>query len=64
MRARETGINLSERALRLLTVRRKNWLFAGSPRGARAAAILYTIIESARRNGTGALQTAVTTPDP
>jgi hypothetical protein len=30
---------------------RKNWLFAGSPRGARAAATFLTVIDSARRAG-------------
>ncbi len=27
---------------------RRNWLFAGSPRGGRAAAVAYTLIESCR----------------
>lgn len=30
---------------------RKNWLFAGSDNGARTAAILYTMIASAKANG-------------
>jgi len=32
-------------------VGRKNWLFAESERGGRAAATFFTLIESARRNG-------------
>lgn len=43
--------NAAERAMRPLAVGRKNWLFAGSQRGARAAAIFYTLIESAKRAG-------------
>ena len=42
--------NAAERALRRVVVGRKNWLFAGSARGGRAAAILYSLIESARRH--------------
>ena len=30
---------------------RKNWLFAGSTKGGERAAILYTIIETAKLNG-------------
>jgi transposase len=30
---------------------RKNYLFAGSDRGARRAAVIYSIIASAKRNG-------------
>ncbi len=30
---------------------RKNWLFAGSPRGAQASALLYSLIETAKANG-------------
>lgn len=43
--------NAVERAIRPLAVGRKNWLFMGSPRGGRAAAIFFTLIESARRAG-------------
>ena len=31
--------------------KRKNWLFAGSPRGGRAAAVALSLIETARLNG-------------
>ena len=30
---------------------RKNWLFAGSPRGADASAFVYSLIETAKANG-------------
>lgn len=43
--------NAVERAIRPVAVGRKNWLFAGSPRGGEAAAIFFTLIESARRSG-------------
>lgn len=32
-------------------VGRKNWLFAGNPDGARAAALYYSLIETAKANG-------------
>jgi transposase len=34
-----------------LAVGRKNWLFAGSPKGARASAIYFSLIETAKANG-------------
>ena len=37
--------------IRPLTLGRKNYLFAGSDAGGRRAAILYTLIETARFNG-------------
>jgi hypothetical protein len=43
--------NAAERALRGIAVGRKNWLFAGSDEGGRRAAILYSLIESAKRVG-------------
>lgn len=46
--------NASERALRGVAVGRKNWLFAGSEAGARAAAVHYSLIESCRRLGINA----------
>ena len=30
---------------------RKNWLFANTPRGARASATIYSIVETAKENG-------------
>jgi transposase len=43
--------NASERALRVIALGRKNWLFAGSPEGGRRAAKLFSLIESAKRLG-------------
>ena len=43
--------NAAERALRPLTIGRKNWLHLGSRRGGRAAAVLFTLVQSARRHG-------------
>ncbi len=43
--------NAAERALRPVAVGRKNWMFAGSDRGGRAAAILGTLVQSAKRHG-------------
>jgi len=42
--------NAVERMLRIVALGRKNWIFAGSPRGGRTAAILFTIISSAKRH--------------
>jgi transposase len=43
--------NLAENAIRPFVVGRKNWLFSGSPGGARASACLYSLIETAKANG-------------
>lgn len=43
--------NEAEQALRGIAIGRKNWLFLGSGRGGRAAAIHYTLIQSAKRHG-------------
>ena len=43
--------NLAENSIRPFTIGRKNWLFSGSPRGAAASAIVYSIIETAKANG-------------
>jgi len=40
--------NACERAIRPIAIGRRNWLFAGSLRGGRAAAVIYTLIESCR----------------
>lgn len=42
--------SLAERAIRPFAVHRKNWLFADSVDGAKANAIMYSIIESAKVN--------------
>lgn len=46
----EIDNNLAENAIRPFVIGRKAFLFAGSPRGARASAMLYTLIESAKAN--------------
>lgn len=42
--------NLAENSIRPFTVGRKNWLFSGSPEGAKASATVYSIIETAKAN--------------
>jgi len=42
----EIDNNLCERAMRPIAIGRKNWLFAGSERGGRAAAIAYSLIQT------------------
>jgi transposase len=42
--------NAAERALRGLALGRKSWLFAGSERGAERAAVMYTLIHTAKLN--------------
>ena len=43
--------NLAERLLRGIAISRKNFLFVGSDTGGDRAAILYTLIETAKLNG-------------
>ena len=43
--------NVAERALRGIAITRKNFLFLGSEAGGERAAILYTVLESAKLNG-------------
>ena len=43
--------NAAERAIRPLALGRKNWLHLGSRRGGKAAATLFTLVQSARRHG-------------
>jgi transposase len=42
--------NMAENAIRPFVVGRKNWLFSGTPEGAEASALLYSLIETARAN--------------
>lgn len=42
--------NAAERAVRGIALGRKNWTFAGSDAGARRAAAMYTLIETAKLN--------------
>jgi transposase len=39
-----------ENKIRPFVIGRKNWLFAGSPKGAHASAAIYTLIENAKAN--------------
>ncbi|MFH1613904.1 MAG: IS66 family transposase [Planctomycetota bacterium] len=43
--------NISERALRMVVIGRKNFLFAGSEAGAERAAIIYSLVASCKLNG-------------
>ena len=43
--------NAAENAIRPFAIGRKNWLFSGSPRGARASGAVYSLIETAKANG-------------
>ena len=43
--------NAAERAIRPPVLGRKNWLFAGSDEGGRRAAVIYSLIETAKLNG-------------
>ncbi len=42
--------NAAERALRTLALGRKSWLFAGSDRGGQRAALMYSLITTAKMN--------------
>ena len=43
--------NLIENAIRPFVIGRKNWLFSVTPEGARASALFYSLIETAKANG-------------
>ena len=47
----EIDNNITERAMRSITIGRKNWLFAGSKAGGERAAAIYSVIETAKLNG-------------
>ena len=47
----EIDNNRSERSIKSVVIGRKAWLFANTPKGARASAIIYSIVESAIANG-------------
>jgi transposase len=42
--------NASENAIRPFVIGRKNWLFAGSPDGAKSSCGMYSLIETAKQN--------------
>lgn len=43
--------NRAENAIRPFVIGRKNWLFADTPKGASASAVIYSLIETAKGNG-------------
>jgi transposase len=43
--------NAAERAIRPLALGRKNWLFAGSDKGGKSAAAIFTLTQTAKLNG-------------
>lgn len=47
----EISNNRAERTIRPFTVGRKNWLFCHTENGAKASAVIYSIIETAIENG-------------
>ena len=47
----EIDNNYAERSIRCVALGRKNYLFVGSEGGGKAAAIAYTLIETAKLNG-------------
>ena len=46
----EIDNNTAERAMRPIALGRKNYMFVGSDAGGKSAAILYTLIETAKMN--------------
>ena len=42
--------NMAENSIRPFVLGRKNWLFSGTPEGAQASALLYSLIETAKVN--------------
>ena len=46
----EISNNRAERSIKPFVISRKNFLFANTPRGARASAIMFSIIETAKEN--------------
>lgn len=47
----ELDNNRSERSIKPFVIGRKNWLFANTPKGATASAIIYSLVETAKENG-------------
>ena len=47
----EIDNNRSDRSIKPFVIGRKNWLFANTPQGARASAIIYSVVETAKENG-------------
>jgi transposase len=47
----ELSNNRAERSIKPFVMGRKNWLFCNTQKGARASAVVYSIIETAKENG-------------
>jgi len=47
----EISNNRAERSIKPFVIDRKNFLFANTPRGAKASAIMFSLIETAKENG-------------
>jgi len=47
----ELDNNAAERAIKPFVIGRKAWLFANTPQGARASAVVYSLVETAKANG-------------
>jgi len=46
----EIDNNRSERSIKPFVLGRKGWLFSNTPKGARASAVIYSIVETAKEN--------------
>ena len=46
----EISNNRAERSIKPFVIGRKNWLFANTPKDAKASAVIYSIIETAKEN--------------
>lgn len=47
----ELSNNRAERSIKPFVIGQKNFLFANTPLGARASAVIYSLIETAKENG-------------
>jgi len=47
----EISNNRAERSIKPFVIGRKNWLFANTVRGAKASAVIYSLIETVKENG-------------
>ncbi len=43
--------NRAERSIKPFVIDRKNFLFANTPRGAKASAVVFSLIETSKENG-------------
>ena len=46
----ELDNNTAERSIRGIAISRKNYMFVGSERGGKSAAVIYTLIETTKLN--------------